>query len=123
MSLELADLYSIRAPRVAVQLLGAVWGAVTLAAVVVTGRDARVKGLVFPLWLALYAVGSFGLGFVRTDQMLLVAGWRAGQVADLALTLMGAAMFTVGLFGKRRVRRIANPPYDARPNRIGVEEA
>ena len=103
LSLELADLYGLWAPRVAVQLLGAGWGAVALAAVVVAGRDTRFEGLVFPLWLALYAVGSFGLGFVRADQVPLVAGWRADQVADLALTMIGAAMFTVGLFRKRWV--------------------
>lgn len=100
LSLELPDLYGLWAPRVAVQLLGAGWGAVALAAVVVAGRDARFEGLVFPLWLTLYAVGSCGLGFVRADQVPLVAGWRADQVADLALTLIGAAMFTVGLFRK-----------------------
>ena len=104
LSLELPDLYGLWAPRVAVQLLGAGWGAIVLAAVVVAERDTRFEGLVFPLWLALYAIGSFGLGFLRADQVPLVADWRADQVADLALILIGAAMFTVGLFRKRRVK-------------------
>jgi len=95
LSLELPDLYGILAPRVAVQLLGAGWSALMLAAVVITGRRIRLRGFVFPLWLALYSVGSYGLGFARADQVALVAGWRAGQVADLALALAGVAILYV----------------------------
>lgn len=102
LSLELPDLYGIRAPRVAVQLLGSGWSAVVLAAVAIAGRRAQFAGLVFPLWLALYSTGSFGLGFVRADETLLVAGWRAGQVADLVLAMTGAATLTVGVFRKKR---------------------
>jgi len=97
LSLELPDLYGIQAPRVAVQLLGASWSAVVLAAVIIAGRRARFEGLAFPLWLTLYAVGSFWLGFVRADETLLVAGWRAGQVADLALALIGAVVLLLAL--------------------------
>jgi len=102
LSLELPDLYGIWAPRVAVQLLGAGWSAIALAAVVIAGRRARFEGLAFPLWLSLYSVGSFGLGFVRAGETLLVAGWRADQVADLALALTGAAALSVGLLRNRR---------------------
>ena len=99
LSLELPDLYGIQAPRVAVQLLGAGWSAAVLVAVVVAGRHTRFEGLLFPLWLALYSAGSFGLGFLRADETLLVAGWRADQVADLALALIGAGALLAGLFG------------------------
>jgi prolipoprotein diacylglyceryltransferase len=98
LSLELPDLYGIWAPRVAVQLLGAGWSGVALAAVILAGRHTRFEGLVFPLWLALYAAGSFGLGFLRADETVLVAGWRADQVADLALAVIGAVGLLVGLF-------------------------
>jgi phosphatidylglycerol:prolipoprotein diacylglycerol transferase len=98
LSLELPDLYGIWAPRVAVQLLGAGWSAVALAAVILAGRRTRFEGLVFPLWLALHTVGSFGLGFLRADEVGLVAGWRADQVADLALAVAGAVALLVGLF-------------------------
>ena len=103
LSLELPDLYGIHTPRVAVQLLGAGWSAFVLAAVVITGRRTWFEGFVFPLWLALYSVGSHGLGFARADQVALVAGWRAGQVADLALALAGVAILTVGMFRKRLI--------------------
>jgi phosphatidylglycerol:prolipoprotein diacylglycerol transferase len=100
LSLELPDLYGIWAPRVAVQLLGAGWGGVALAAVILAGRRPRFEGLVFPLWLALYTAGSFGLGFLRADEVGLVAGWRADQVADLALAVLGAVMLLAGLLGR-----------------------
>jgi phosphatidylglycerol:prolipoprotein diacylglycerol transferase len=102
LSMELPDLYGIRAPRVAVQLLGAGWSAVTLAALVVAGRRARRKGLAFPLWVALYGAGSFGLGFVRSDEVAMVAGWRADQVADLALAVIGVVTLAVGMTSRAR---------------------
>lgn len=98
LSLDLPDLYGIQAPRVAVQLLGAGWSAVALAAVVIAGRRTRLEGLAFSLWLALYSVGSFGLGFLRANEAALVAGWRASQVADLVLAVTGAAALLVGVF-------------------------
>jgi phosphatidylglycerol:prolipoprotein diacylglycerol transferase len=101
LSLELPDLYGIRAPRVAVQLLGAGWGAVTLAALVFAGRHPRFEGLAFPLWVALYSAGSFGLGFVRADEVAMVAGWRADQVADLALAVIGTMILAVRLLVRR----------------------
>ncbi len=102
LSLELPDLYGIRAPRVAVQLLGAGWSAVTLAALVFAGRRPRCEGLAFPLWVALYDVGAFGLGFVRADEVAMVAGWRADQVADLALAMTGAVTLAVGMTSRAR---------------------
>ncbi len=89
LSLELPDLYGIWAPRVALQLLGAAWGGVVLIAIVVARRRARFEGLGFPLWLTLYSLGSFGLGFLRAGETPSISGWRVGQVADIALTLSG----------------------------------
>ena len=101
MSLELPDVYGIRAPRVAVQLLGAGWGAVALTAVVLAGRRRRFEGLAFPLWLAVYGAGSFALGFAQADEVTMVAGWRADQLADVAVAVIGAAWLAVGLLRKR----------------------
>jgi phosphatidylglycerol:prolipoprotein diacylglycerol transferase len=105
LSMELPDLYGIWTPRVAVQLLGAVWGGVALAGTVAAWRRARVEGLLFPLWLALYSSGSFGLVALRGDEMPWVAGWRAGQLADLTLALIGVAMLAVrqGLMKREQI--------------------
>jgi phosphatidylglycerol:prolipoprotein diacylglycerol transferase len=95
LSMELPDLYGIWTPRVAVQLLGAVWGGVALAGMVAAWRSTCVEGLLFPLWLALYSCGSFGLWALRGDEMVRVASWRAGQLADLALALIGVTALAV----------------------------
>lgn len=105
LSLELPDLYGIWAPRVAVQLLGALWGGIALVVVIVAARHPRLAGLAFPLWLTLYSAGSFGLGFLRADETLFLAGRRADQVADVALFLSGIVVFTVGLFKENRTEK------------------
>ena len=97
LSLELPDLYGIWAPRVAVQLLGAGWSAVVLAVLTIFGQRKRFEGLTFPFWLALYCIGAFALGFLQADEVITVAGWRADQVADLALAGIGIVWLTVGL--------------------------
>jgi phosphatidylglycerol:prolipoprotein diacylglycerol transferase len=105
LSLELPDLYGIWVPRVAVQLLGAGWSAITLAVILVARRRTRFEGLVFPIWLTLYSVGSLGLGFLRADETLPIVSWRADQVADLALALIGATALAASLFGMKRTKR------------------
>ena len=97
LSMELPEIYGIRAPRVAVQLLGAGWSAIVLVALLIAGRRPRSQGLVFPLWLALYGSGSFGLGFVRADEVAMIVGWRADQIADLALAVIGTVALMVSI--------------------------
>jgi phosphatidylglycerol:prolipoprotein diacylglycerol transferase len=89
LSLELPDIYGIRAPRVAVQLLGAGWSAIVLLRLVILGRHQQSEGLLFPAWLALYSTGSFGLGFLRADKVAIIA--------DLALAMIGTAALMVGI--------------------------
>jgi phosphatidylglycerol:prolipoprotein diacylglycerol transferase len=103
LSLELPDMYGIWAPRVAVQLVGAIWGATVLVVTVYAGRSPWFGRLVFPLWLALYCAGSFGLGFLRADPAPVVAGWRLGQVADLVLCAAGTGVLGVGLLRNKAV--------------------
>jgi prolipoprotein diacylglyceryltransferase len=63
----------------------------------------RFQGLVLPLWLALYCVGSFGLGFLRADEMPLLASLRIDQVADLVLFVTGAVIFVVVLVRNKKL--------------------
>jgi prolipoprotein diacylglyceryltransferase len=62
----------------------------------VAERHAQRQGSIFALWLTLYSLGSFGLGFLRGDKMALIAGWRADQAADLALGIAGVAAMLLG---------------------------
>jgi phosphatidylglycerol:prolipoprotein diacylglycerol transferase len=105
LSLESPDIYGIWAPRVAMQPIGALWAAAVLGAVFFAERSMRLEGFLFPLWLALYCAGSFGLGFLRADVVPVVAGWRLDRVVDLALCAIGAVTLVVGLLRGRKVAR------------------
>ncbi len=103
LSLDLPDIYGIRAPRVAVQLLGAAWSVAVLIVMLIIGQHKRFTGLAFPLWLSLYCFGAFWLGFARADEVRRIAGWRADQLADAALFVIAAASLIVGEL-KEKVR-------------------
>jgi phosphatidylglycerol:prolipoprotein diacylglycerol transferase len=92
LSLDLPDLYGIREPRVALQLLGAGWSTLVLGVTLAAQRRTQRSGLVFASWLTLDSLGSFVLGFLRADNMPLLAGWRVDQVANLALAAGGVGM-------------------------------
>jgi phosphatidylglycerol:prolipoprotein diacylglycerol transferase len=97
LSLDLPDLYGIREPRVAVQLLGAGWSAILLGVILALQRRPRRDGVVFSLWLTLHSAGSLALGFLRADELPSVAGWRVDQWANLALSAVGIALLTLHL--------------------------
>jgi prolipoprotein diacylglyceryltransferase len=106
LSRDLPNLYGIREPRVAVQLLGAAYSALLLGGVLVGERSLRQSGVVFALWLTLQSAGAFGLGFLRADEMVLVAGWRGDQVINLLLSVAGLVMAAA------RVIRVTEPFTD-----------
>lgn len=92
LSRDLPNLYGIREPRVAVQLLGAAYGLLLLGGVLLAGRSPGHNGVVFAGWLTLHSLGTFGLGLLRADEMALIAGWRVDQVANLSLSAAGLVM-------------------------------
>jgi phosphatidylglycerol:prolipoprotein diacylglycerol transferase len=89
LSRDLPTLYGIREPRVAVQLLGAGWSAILLSGVLVAERRLRWRGTAFALWVTLHSLGAFGLGFLRADEVTMVAGWRIDQAINLLLAVGG----------------------------------
>jgi phosphatidylglycerol:prolipoprotein diacylglycerol transferase len=95
LSRDLPNLYGIREPRVAVQLLGAGWSALLLGGVLVAERTLRWSGTVFALWAALHSLGAFGLGFLRADEVTVVAGWRVDQIINVLLAVGGLVMAIV----------------------------
>ncbi|MFW6115817.1 MAG: prolipoprotein diacylglyceryl transferase family protein, partial [Chloroflexota bacterium] len=105
LSLDLPDLYGIREPRVAVQLLGAGWSALLLGGVAIAGRSVRKDGAVFALWLLLLqSLGSFGLGFLRGDPVPTIMDWRIDQLMNLLLASGGLVIGLASLVrqaGKR----------------------
>ncbi len=96
LSLDLPDLYGIREPRVAVQLLGAAWSALVLGGLLVSGRRMGFAGGAFAMWLTLQSLGAFGLGCWRADPMPQVMGWRVDQAVNLLLLGAGIIMAIAG---------------------------
>lgn len=103
LSAELPDLYGLRAPRVAVPVLGMGWGALMLVLTLLMARRSRTAApgvttrvtptrvtRVTPTWLALYGLGEFALGFLRGDVAPLIGGLSALQWAGLGI--LGAAI-------------------------------
>ena len=113
LSAELPDLYGLHAPRVAVPVLGMGWGALMLVLTLwmvrggrttasgattpgVTARGVTARGATArvaptgPIWLALYGLGEFALGFLRGDAPPLIGGLSALQWAGLGI--MGTAI-------------------------------
>jgi len=85
---ELPDVYGLVAPRLDVQLAGALFGEVLLLlALVLTWRD-WLPGLRLWLVLALTGLGMALLGFFRADPARLLFHHRADQVFDLVLLLL-----------------------------------
>jgi len=102
LSADLPDLYGLRAPRVAVPVLGMGWGAGMLALTLWMARGGRTTALgatargatarVAPTWLALYGLGEFALGFLRGDTVPLIGGLSALQWAGLGILGAGLAL-------------------------------
>jgi len=133
LSADLPDLYGLRAPRVAVPVLGMGWGALMLVLTLWMARRGRATtpgatergatarvaptGLYLdgetasgqtgrsracpclrriapagPVWLALYGLGEFALGFLRGDTAPLIGGLSAFQWAGLGLLGVGIAL-------------------------------
>lgn len=97
LSAELPDLYGLRAPRVAVPVLGMGWGALMLALTLWAARRGTATGGrpapgAFPLWLALYGLGEFALGFLRGDTAPRVGDLSALQWAGLGILVAGITL-------------------------------
>lgn len=101
-TLDLPDLYGIRQPRVAVQLLGAAWGVVVLVTLLILNQRRHPKGALFGMWLMLHGLGCFIVGFLRADEWPLLLGWRLDQILNLCLSVVGAAaLLTTWLINRR----------------------
>jgi phosphatidylglycerol:prolipoprotein diacylglycerol transferase len=102
---ELPDVYGFVAPRLEVQLGGALFGAALLALAVLLTWRGWLPGV--RLWIVL-ALGSLGLcllGFFRADPAQIIGDRRADQVFDLMVvflsTLTGS---TIWLLDRREAR-------------------
>jgi phosphatidylglycerol---prolipoprotein diacylglyceryl transferase len=88
---DLPDLLGTQEPRVAVQLLGAGWSLLVTGCLLAVGywglgiRD--WPGARFAMFVCLYSLGMFALGFVRGDDMIRLGGLRLDQIVNVILAI------------------------------------
>ncbi|MCX8066923.1 MAG: prolipoprotein diacylglyceryl transferase [Anaerolineae bacterium] len=100
LSLDLPDLYGLRAPRVAVQGMGILLGIVLLFASCLALRF-RWRNI-GPLWLLLYSLGDFALSSLRGDLSPGPGGLSLLQWADLGLFVGTLLVFAAAKPLKRK---------------------
>jgi phosphatidylglycerol:prolipoprotein diacylglycerol transferase len=97
---DLPDIYGLRNPRFATQLIGAVWAAVCFAIAIAankihksaaTSQKSEVGPSTFAATVALYSAGMFLLGFLRGDAVPMFGTWRYDQVIDAVIFIAGVA--------------------------------
>jgi prolipoprotein diacylglyceryltransferase len=103
---DLPDIYGLRNPRFATQLLGAAWAAICFVVATLAWPDERprTKGQAHSPFvirhsssvrcaatIALYSAGTFTLGFARGDTVPMLGAWRLDQVIDAAIIIAGVA--------------------------------
>ncbi|MBN1965901.1 MAG: prolipoprotein diacylglyceryl transferase [Anaerolineae bacterium] len=113
---ELPDVYGLVAPRLEVQLAGALWGAVLLALALILTWRGWLAGLRLWIVLALTGLGLAVIGFFRADPAHTLIHRRADQVFDLGLlfasTLTGGMIWLLD----RRAVRLAAPDVEDKPD-------
>ena len=85
---DLPDLYGVYARRFATQPIGAAWSLLILELLLLSGRRAR-QGFKTFTYLFLAFGGDLLLGFTRADETIYWGLWRAGQVVDAVLAVVG----------------------------------
>jgi len=106
---DLPDMYGLRNPRFATQLLGAAWAAVcfvfAMSSACLVRRKTKdagrgidfvarrssfiIHGIRFAATMTLYSAGMFVLGFTRGDAVPMLGAWRLDQVIDAGIVAVG----------------------------------
>jgi prolipoprotein diacylglyceryl transferase len=90
---DLPDMYGLRNPRFATQLIGAAWAAVCFGMSNVECRMSNgrfaASGIRFAVAMMFYSAGMFVLGFTRGDAAPMLGAWRLDQVIDAGIVAAG----------------------------------
>jgi phosphatidylglycerol:prolipoprotein diacylglycerol transferase len=106
LSIDAPDLYGSINPRWPSQLFGSAWAMAVFALLLLTRNKKWPEGMRFWLFIMIYSLGAFAIGFIRADDMPIISGWRLDQIFDGALTVIGAIAV---ILSTRRARRISTP--------------
>jgi phosphatidylglycerol:prolipoprotein diacylglycerol transferase len=110
---ELPDVFGLYAPRLDVQLFGAVFGAILFILVLILTRLEWLRGLRLWLVLALASLGLALFGFFRADPAQTLIDHRADQVFNLIALLLSTVTGGVLWLLDRRAARLpaVSPSY------------
>jgi phosphatidylglycerol:prolipoprotein diacylglycerol transferase len=110
---DLPDMYGLRNPRFATQLIGAAWAAVCFGMSNIEWRMANgrfaTSGIRFAVAMTFYSAGMFVLGFTRGDAVPVLGAWRLDQVIDAGIAILGMVYILSSIVSrtiKARTRRI-----------------
>ena len=107
---DLPDMYNLRNPRFATQMLGAGWAVVCFGISNIKYRMSNVRfvtsGIRFAATITLYSAGMFVLGFTRGDAVLMLGAWRLDQVIDASIVAVGSMYILWNLASQRNRIRI-----------------
>jgi phosphatidylglycerol:prolipoprotein diacylglycerol transferase len=106
LSIDAPDLYGSINPRWPSQLFGSAWALMVFVLLLLTRNKKWPAGMRFWLFIMLYSLGAFAIGFIRADDMPIVSGWRLDQILDGVLMIIGLAAV---ILSARRARRISIP--------------
>ncbi len=109
LSIDAPDLYGSINPRWPAQLFGAAWAVVVFGLVLLTRNKKWQDGVRFWLFIMLYSLGAFLIGFIRADDMPIISGWRLDQVFDGALGIIGGIAVFIR-WGERLLAPGRRPP-------------
>lgn len=101
LSIDAPDLYGSINPRWPSQLIGSAWAVVVFALLLLTQNKKWQTGMRFWLFITIYSLGAFAIGFSRADDMPIISGWRLDQILDGALTIIGLIGFFIAGKGRR----------------------
>lgn len=89
LAVDVPDGYGMTNPRWPTQLIGAGLALEMFAVLWLTRKQAWQPGLRLWLFITLYSLGDFLLGFTRGLDLPLLNGWRIDQWLDVGLILFG----------------------------------
>lgn len=107
LAFDTPDWYGLTNPRWPTQLIGAEWALILFLLLWLTRKKAWQDGTRYWLFVAVYSLGAFLLGFTRGDDIPAIDGWRIDQVLD-------ALLFSLALTAlvRLRLKRRSAPQQD-----------
>ncbi len=85
LAIDAPDWYGLTNPRWPTQIIGAIWALLLFVLLWLTRKISWRASIRYWLFVAVYSLGAFALGFTRGDDVLKIGGWRIDQILDALL--------------------------------------